>query len=246
MEEDDSIILNCEEGQRCNGKFIWQELPQISTKVSMTNHPPIIRRRLREKTLFILVQAFALLAISAEQPKLSLTPEEPAQSFDAMSGTVYTICSSQISGFNFGSIFHQLSINVVAPDDYKFPWHSVKGLSTDDFHSNIESSVLAMLGTEEEKSRKISPVVEFPQSFVRDIVSACPSPVFHSERSICSMGFSPFGEACVQLRTDAPVRITATSEKKFNAWLPVNMLCGLGLLYLSQALSKSSLFQVSI
>lgn len=210
----------------------------------MVNQLSTIRRR--ERTLFAMVQLLALLAISAQQPKLSLTPDKPAQSFNAVSGTVYTICSSQISGFNLASMFHELSINVVAPNDYKFPWHSVKGLSTDDFHANAESFVLSVFGTEEEKSKKISPVVEFPQSFVRDIVSACPSPVFHSVRSTCSMGFSPFGEACVQLRTDAPVRITATSEKKFNIWLPVNMVCGLGLIYLSQPLSKSSVFQVSL
>jgi hypothetical protein len=219
--------------------FLQQILSEVTTMSQLSTI-----RRLRERTLFVMVLLFALLAISAQQPKLSLTPEEPAQSFNAVSGTVYTVCSSQISGFNIASIFHELSINVVAPNDYKFPWHSVKGLSTDDFHANTESFVLSLFGTEDEKARKVSPVVEFPQSFVRDIVSACPSPVFHSVRSTCSMGFSPFGEACVQLRTDAPVRITATSEKKFNILLPVNMLCGLGLIYLSQPLSKSSVFQV--
>lgn len=193
---------------------------------------------------FLLVNILITLHVTASKVELSLTKDKPVQSFDALNGVTYTICSTQRTEFDLKSIFHQLVVVVVGPDDHKLPWHSVKGLSTDDSHTYIENLMLPFFGTDEDVKAKNSKTVEFTSSFVRDIVSACPSPIFHSTRSKCSMSFSPFGTACVQLRSDKTIRLTATSERQFNPWLPANMFCGLFLLYLSQSLSKSSIFQV--
>lgn len=199
---------------------------------------------LRRLAYFLLVELSITLYVTASKVELSLTKEKPVQSFDASNGVTYTICSTQRAEFDIKSIFHQLVVVVVGPDDHKLPWHSVKGLSTDDSHTYIENLMLPFFGSDEDLKARNSPRVEFTSSFIRDIVSACPSPIFHSTRSKCAMSFSPFGTACVQLRTDKTIRLTATSERQFNPWLPANMFCGLLLLYLSQKLSKSSIFQV--
>ena len=199
----------------------------------------------RRLVYVLLIEILITLYATANKVELSLTKEKPVQSFDASHGVTYTICTTQRAEFDLKAIFHQLVVVVVGPDDHKFPWHSVKGISTDDSHTYIENLMLPFFGTDEEVKAKNSPTIEFTSSFIRDIVSACPSPIFHSTRSKCSMSFSPFGTACVQLRSDKTIRLTATSERQFNPWLPANMFCGLLLLYLSQSLSKSSIFQVN-
>lgn len=195
-------------------------------------------------TILLALALASLPDVSAQQEKISLTLLDPVSTFVATSGTTYTICHTEKVPFNVMSIFDQLSINVVAREDYKFPWHSIKGLSSDDFHANIETIMYEIFGTDEEKANKMSVLSEFRQGFFRDIVSACPSPLLSTNRSQCLMSFSPFGEACVRLRTDQLVELTATSKRNFNLRLPLNLLCGLFLLGLSHPLSKSSVFQV--
>lgn len=194
----------------------------------------------------LLSGSFVSFSADALEAKQYLTRNQPSLNFNANAGTIYTICSSEKKDFSIASIFDQMTITVQMPSDHKLPFHSVKGVSTDDFHNNLESLMYHMFGTEEEKSKESSPVVKFPQSFVRDIVSACPSPVFHDQRSKCPMSFSPFGEGCIQIKTDSSAKVTAFSEMNFNVWLPVNMVIGLLLIRLSFYLAKSSFFQVSL
>ena len=193
--------------------------------------------------LLALTQA-CLPLICAQQERISLTSEDPVRTFVTTGSTTYLICHSETAPFDVMSAFHQLTVDVVAAENYKFPWHSVKGISNDDFHSNIETIMYKIFGTEEEKADKVATVAEFRQGFFRDIVSSCPSPLLSTSRSQCLMSFSPFGEACVRLRTEQSVQLTATSERKFNIRLPLNLMCGLFLLNLSHPLSKSSIFQV--
>ena len=189
--------------------------------------------------------SFVFLSVNALEAKQYLTRNQPSLTFNANAGTTYTICSSETKDFSIASVFDQMTITVQVPSEHKLAFHSVKGVSTDDFHNNLESLMYHMFGTEEEKSKETSPVVKFPQSFVRDIVSACPSPMFHDQRSKCPMSFSPFGEGCIQMKTDASVKVTAFSEMNYNVWLPLNMVIGLLLIRLSFYLAKSSFFQVS-
>jgi hypothetical protein len=93
-----------------------------------------------------------------------------------------------------------MSIQLTAANKYEFPFHTIKGISTDDFHSNIEALMYEIFGTAEEKASKILTSHDFQQSFIRDIFSSCPSPVFSSNRSLCAMRFSPFAENCIKFR----------------------------------------------
>ena len=200
-------------------------------------------------TLFLrllLLALAALPAMTAQTETMFLTSNDPVKVFVASSGATYKVCHAQKAPFNVLSIFNQISIRIDASDNYAFPWHAVKGLSSDDFHSNIETIMYEVFGTDDEKDSRRLSSSEFRQSFFRDIVSACPSPLMSTNRGLCDMSFSPFGEACVQLKTDRTVQVTATAERKFNFGLPLKMICGLILLNLSHPLSKSSLFQVSI
>ena len=191
---------------------------------------------------------FLLLACSftsAKNVEIVLSAGQPMVDFVTSGGTTYSICLNQENQFSVLAIFSQLNIEVVAPSSYRFQWHSVKGVSSDDFHSNIQRYVYRMFGTDEEKASKVLTSSDFPQNFFRDIVSSCPSPFYSTDRSRCLMPFSPFGEACVQVRTDQSVQLMATARQDLNLRLPFSMIIGLLLLRLSNILSKSSLFQVS-
>ena len=182
--------------------------------------------------------------ISASNVKIVLTASQPVVDFVTLGGTTYSICLNQENQFSVLAIFSQLNIDVVAPSSYRFQWHSVKGVSSDDFHSNVQRFVYGLFGTDEEKASKVLTSSDFPQNFFRDIVSSCPSPFYSTDRSRCLMPFSPFGEACVQVRTDQSVQLMATARQDLNLRLPFSMIFGLFLIRLSNTFSKSSLFQV--
>lgn len=195
--------------------------------------------------LQLLLLSFAAFPlISASDVKIVLTASQPVVDFVTTAGESYSICLSQENPFSILSIFDQLSMNVVASDNYDFRWHSVKGVSSDDFHSNIEKVVYNLVGTDEEKLHRVTTSSDFRQSFFRDIVSSCPSPFFSTDRSQCKMAFSPFGEACIQVQTEKSVQLLVTAKRDLNIRLPLSMICGLCLLNSSQSLSKSSIFQV--
>lgn len=57
------------------------------------------------------------------------------------------------------------------------------------------------------------------------------------------MTFSPLDNACIQVKSDDTVDMQINTEQKFNYKLLVSLVCGLFLLLLSPALSKSAIFQ---
>lgn len=185
--------------------------------------------------------------VSSNEISYSLKLNESEKLFHANGGTTYTLCHNEYEEFNIVSIFHQLSIKVTTYQ-YLLPWHSVKGISNDDFHTNIETLMYQYFGTEEENLSKIKYTFQksFQQSFLRDVISSCPSPLFSTNRSQCSMTFSPFGDACIQVKTDQSVDIKVDIEKIFNTKLPFFLLVGFVLLNLSHIFSKSSIFQVNM
>ena len=59
---------------------------------------------------FLLVNLLITLYVTASKVELSLTKDKPVQSFDALNGVTYTICSTQRTEFDLKSIFHQLVV----------------------------------------------------------------------------------------------------------------------------------------
>ena len=146
---------------------------------------------------------------------------------------------------------HAVSITLVAIDEEKkaeFPWHSVSILSTDDFHNIVQSVLGRLWGIETpEMDLHDQDTASHLHNWLRDIVSSCPSPLLSSNRSQCSMTFSPYGKACVHLRTfDKSMKIRATLHRKFEIRYIYALVLGIATLWMAHECSKSKIFQYVI
>jgi hypothetical protein len=153
-------------------------------------------------------------------------------------------CFETKNGFEIDSAFRELLITVVAPNTTHFPWHSIRGVSTDDAHAHIQTIVLSLMGVDLNDKETHKPYQI--QSFLRDILSSCPSPLFSHNRNICNMRFSPFGTACITISPESNHVVTITTVEHFNKNLVYNLIVGASLLFFANYLAKSKLFQVSI
>mmetsp|Transcript_25965 Transcript_25965/g.24819 ORF Transcript_25965/g.24819 Transcript_25965/m.24819 type:complete len:372 (-) Transcript_25965:24-1139(-) len=199
--------------------------------------------------LFLLISLLFPSFVSSSSHETSsnvhlLKSNDPEKAFHTDGRSTYTLCNNEYENFNILSVFNRLSIEVIT-NKYQFPWHSIKGISSDDSHTNIETAMYQYFGTEEENYSRIKDNFPegFHQSFLRDILSSCPSPIFSTNRSHCFMTFSPYGDACIQIKTDQSVDMIVNTENKFNIKLPLFLLAGFVLLHLSHIFSKSSIFQ---
>lgn len=131
-----------------------------------------------------------------------------------------------------------IMVATVSPADV-LTWHSVRGISTDDLHTLLETAIWKAFSYSPPSVDK-GPV----QSIIRDIFSACPSPLFSSSRSICHMPFSTFGTSCVTLSSENDVSVTIRVSKHFNRRLFYHFLVGLSLIAFAYQLAKSKIFHV--
>jgi hypothetical protein len=195
--------------------------------------------------LVTVLQLSFFLAARGLQNVITLTSEKPVQSISATFPGTYSFCFKEPKGLKLGRVFHETQITVKADEDYDFPWFSVRGVSTDDFHGNIEAVVLRLAQvSDEEKEAHVVPIHE-KKSYFRDLLSSCPNPLLSKNRSECTMTFSPFGDACVTFATERPVKLVASVKRDVNHKLSLKLVCGFVLLMLAHALSKSKIFQVN-
>jgi len=171
-----------------------------------------------------------------------------------------------LSSYHLYHIFHEISIIVSESNGEIFSWHAINGVSTDDFHSNLNSFIhylfdkIAAINSSSDDSsngddvssrygRDIIDVEREPyeqESFIRDILSACPSPLFTSHRSQCHMKFSSVGKSCVAIKAhnDYDHTVSISVMHHFNINLVYNLIAGLVLITFAGLLAKSKVFQV--
>lgn len=139
-------------------------------------------------------------------------------------------------------IFHDRVIEI-ATNGSDFPWHSIRGVSKDDAHSHLQDLVFRIFDADETIKPKIEP--HEVKSFIRDLVSSCPSPFVSSNRKKCAMRFSVLSKACVTIKLPETTDISVTITESFNNRYVYNLITGLALIIFAHDLAKSKLFQVS-
>lgn len=163
------------------------------------------------------------------------------QEYQIKKGETKTFCYTPEEQGGYSSIFDNVVVEVTASENFNFPWHSIRGVSSDDFHSNLETVVFKLMGegqllSEEKQLSK--------HSYVRDVLSACPSPLKSKNRYQCAMYFSPYGRSCVSVSPEDSVSVTVYTSKSFNTKMVLNLLIGVGFITITSQLAKSKLFQV--
>lgn len=163
------------------------------------------------------------------------------------------------------SLFFRLAVVVSAERSdgsiYRFPFHSIRGVSTDDSHAHFSSLANSIINkihpTKESASsmneqtplaQQVSYTSNFIRNFIRDIFSSCPSPLFgHSSRHRCVMSLSPYGAASVSVRPKASesIVIQATTQKQFMFQYLIYIVMAILFLLFSDQFSKSKIFQYS-
>jgi hypothetical protein len=146
-------------------------------------------------------------------------------------------------------LFNEVLIHVSETSNHKLPWYSVKGVSTDDLHSHLEDFVyyvMGQLGVENAREIKAPHDID---SYLRDVVSACPNPVFSQSRSHCIMRFSTIGHACVKVALPQDytehLNLTVYVEERMNMNFVYSFLVGLSLFFVAGYLGYNMVFQVS-
>lgn len=148
---------------------------------------------------------------------------------------------------------------ITVKSNFPLQWHAVRGLSDDDFYSNIRVTALKYLfRLDDEDTRRIIQKREDREGFglMRDILSSCPSPFTGNpmEPTTCVMHFSSIGKPCLYLNMDGDSllesmkgtkrpRITVQAESTFNSNGLIRLVAGLLLLQLCNELSKSKIVQ---
>lgn len=127
-----------------------------------------------------------------------------------------------------------------------FPWHAVKVRSRDDFHGHVERWLRRAVAGETNAADDEEQLAS--ASFLRDVVSSCPSPFVSGNASACALTVSPFAEACVTVAPGAatlPVRVTL-GRQQINWRYPVSLALGLLLIWMGSELAKSKVFQYGV
>ena len=178
----------------------------------------------------------------------SLTFKSPEKIANINNNIIHQFCFNEYDEFKLSSFFDQISITIKVLNGGELPWHSVSVISADDLHDHVEEFIHGTIGKDDEINRITAVArdnIEKNRGFLRDIFSSCPSPLFSSNRTICVMNFSPFGEACVSVRsTNQQLKVKALLKRQYNKNFPLSLLIGFALLALSQIMGKSKIFQV--
>lgn len=145
-------------------------------------------------------------------------------------------------------LFSEVLIHVNETKGHKIPWYSIKGVSSDDFHSHLEDYMyLIMQRLGSTAVREIKQPYEV-DSYIRDVVSACPNPLTAKTRSTCIMRFSTIGHACVKIispsRSDRQLNLTIHVEENFNVNYLYSFLVGAVLFFCAGYLGYNIAFQV--
>lgn len=136
-----------------------------------------------------------------------------------------------------------------------FPFFSVRGKSTDDFHLNVGMLIQRTLL---EETPNIAESVD-KSSLLRDLLSSCPSPIDFKiplgpsdSTAVCRMTFSSMGTPCVSIparasggggSSDIPSKVTIAVKQAVNLNYAYNLGLCLLFLYAATELSEHKTFQ---
>lgn len=172
-------------------------------------------------------------------------------------GTKQTFCLNEgISSRQWllQAFFYQINVyvGVIGKTSEVLSWHAVRGKSDDDFHKNLDDGIQLLLGKSLESSYSDpstidGATVDLESSFFRDLVSACPSPLFSRDLQVCRLSFSPVARLCVSVSApDKELSIYVLPKYELNIHRLFLFFFGLLFVYVADSLSKSGLFQVYI
>eukprot|EP01031_Cornospumella_fuschlensis_P028110 gene28110-33942_t len=154
-----------------------------------------------------------------------------------------TLCYSPslLSGIGPHTLFQDTVISISSQQP--LPWYSVRGVSTDDVHSNLERWIYGLFAPD------ITLLSQNPHekaSFLRDVLSSCPNPLFNKNRSVCNMRFSSLDTSCVTVSLPFSTVISITVTRYINPQYFVNFAAGIVFFMLAHPFSKSKVFQYSM
>ena len=214
------------------------------------------------RVLRFLLQAALLLppaALAAVSAVTWLELSKPQSLALSKGQTRAVACVSPVSdgGGPLSRVFLETAIEVEYAAKSAIPLFGVKGKSSDDAHENVARWVRRVLLKQPQATETavVNELVESTRSgsssnVVRDLVSSCPSPLFPSTSSTCSLTFSSTGTACVSVSVQGneetrSCTVTATRRNLRPRYLVCLALCLL-FIYVSHPVSKSKIAQYLI
>ena len=148
--------------------------------------------------------------------------------------------------------FQEIDIDIKVVNSPDLPFYSVKGISSDDFHNIVQDFLMKIFNIDKAdnnnniKGDEMQIVDLFNPStdnILRDILSACPSPLLSQKRDQCIMSFSPYGRACVGIKTGKNINTIVKARLRYNPLLPMLLAIGAFSLFSATLLSNSKIFQ---
>lgn len=140
------------------------------------------------------------------------------------------------------SLFNDLFIRVAALDEKSLRSYSVRGVSLDDVQIHLEQAIRYLLKRKSTNDKLANPVEK--TSVVRDLVSSCPSP-WSTNPKVCMLRFSSIDKSCVTVyAADRSLRVVVDAYEEYNPRYLLYLVVALGLIYSTNAIAKSKVFQV--
>ena len=139
------------------------------------------------------------------------------------------------------SLFTDLVIEVVSIGNKPFKWHSIKGVSNDDFHTHLDNGIhnLFHMNASDESAE---PYLKY--SLLRDILSSCPSPIYSINKNVCAMRFSTLEKSCVTVESSCTLTIVVEAREQYNYNYLILLTIGIAIILLHHRLAESKMFQV--
>eukprot|EP01039_Chlorochromonas_danica_P004828 gene4829-5293_t len=175
----------------------------------------------------------------SKQPAIRYLELDKAEVVQWVRGGRYSYCYERPKHVSLPESFlKDLVISLDSPSE--LPWYSVRGVSTDDLHSHLQTVAFTLLNETKTESEPHA-----VQSILRDLLSSCPNPLLSSQRKTCQMRFSLRGKACIFLTASEDIAVSLTVKEVFNGHYPLRMAAGIALIGLAPILAKSKIFQYS-
>ena len=207
--------------------------------------------------LSLIVIVVLILTLSSNATKLSHTIKNEInlntspllQSGTSSDVLVYCCDPPTYSHYTPMYWFQEIDIDIKLIDSPELPFYSVKGISSDDFHNLVQDFLMKVFKIDMSDSNKgdEKQIVDLfnpsTENILRDVLSACPSPLFAQNRDSCVMSFSPYGRACVGVATGKNINTAVKARLRYNPVLPILLAIGIFFLFSATLLSNSKIFQ---
>jgi len=158
-------------------------------------------------------------------------------------------CYESLTNFDPSKLWSPVTVKISASDDH---WLKVRHAASDNLHTIVDNKIQKILGISD--SDDIKDLLSNRKSFVffppPSILTDCPSIIWSSNLSECTLHLSPFGKSCVSVSVRTPSGrkdpvIFLTTHFAFNINLLFRFIVGMLILVLSHEMSKSKVFQYS-